>query len=288
MIVPAISVFLDLPPELTDRESSRAVVVPVPFEGSTCYGKGTIYGPHAIIEASHQVELWDEQLRCEPCDMGICTEAPFVLNEDWEKNCASLAAKAQNLVKEKKFPLFLGGEHSLSGPIVKGIARQYPKLSVLHCDAHADLREEYLGLKWSHASVMKRIFEMNIPFTSVGIRSLSKEEHELITENNLNVFYAHERESQPDWIEQAIASLTDTVYLTFDIDAVDVSEVRSTGTPEPGGLYWREVIALLTALRKSGKKVVGADLVELAPRDSDVASTFYAARLAYKILAYLA
>ncbi|RJP59521.1 MAG: agmatinase [Candidatus Auribacter fodinae] len=288
MRVPNTPVFLDLPPELCDRDTARVVVVPVPFEGSTSYGKGTIYGPHAIINASAQVELWDEMSECEPCEMGIATDDQITCGDGWTTMSAELSAKAVNLAKDKKFPFFLGGEHSISAPIVQGLSEVYKNLTVLHCDAHADLREEYQGLKWSHASVMKRIWEMGIPFASVGIRSLSAEEHDLICEHKLNVFFAHKRHDDPDWIDKVISKLGSHVYVTFDIDAVDISEVRATGTPEPGGLYWREIMMLFSKLHDSGKKVVGADLVEVAPCRHDHASTFYAARLAYKLISYLA
>jgi len=280
--------FLGLPDELTRKDSSRVVVVPVPFEASTSYGKGTHNGPDAIIEASWQVEFWDEKLRRNSSLIGIFTDEPIGTNNIWDITANELENKCLEILSENKFPLFLGGEHSISAPIVKGAVKKYPDLSVLHFDAHADLRYEYEDKLWSHASVMRRIFEMNIPFCSAGIRSLSEEEHELIDKHNLKVFFAYKLRKNKEWMDEAISSLSNHVYLTFDIDAVDISEVRATGTPEPGGIYWYEIIEFLDKLSCSGKKVIGADLVELAPEENDNASSFYAAKLAYKIISYLA
>jgi len=280
--------FLGLPEELARKDSARVIVVPVPFEASTSYGKGASFGPSAIIEASWQVEFWDEKSRREPCSMGIFTDQSIGLNQNWGVVSGLLENKVQEIISDKKFPLFLGGEHSISAPIVKGILKKYPDLSVLHFDAHADLRYSYEDKLWSHASVMRRVFEMGVPFCSVAVRSLSQEEHDLIDQHKLNVFFAYKLRQNPDWMREVISCLTDHVYLTFDIDAVDISEVRSTGTPEPGGLYWYEVIEFLEKMANSGKKVIGADLVELAPSENDHASSFYAAKLAYKIISYLA
>ncbi|MDX9701737.1 MAG: agmatinase [Candidatus Auribacterota bacterium] len=286
MIEQELSGFLGLPDELTRFQSSRVVVVPVPFEATTSYGGGTKYGPDAIIEASHQVEFFDEQLACEPCNMGIFTEDPIDVSGGFDTVARLLRQKAVDLVKADKFALFLGGEHSITAPIVEGIFAQIPQLSVLHFDAHADLRDSYEGLTCSHASVMRRVFEMGVPFCSVGIRSFSKEEYDLINKHDLNIFYAHNIRSDCGWMDEVLNRLSDVVYITFDIDAVDISEVRATGTPEPGGLLWHEIITFLKKLAVSGKKVIAADLVELAPQDHDHTSSFYAARLAYKIVTY--
>ncbi len=283
-----LSGFLGLPDELNRFDSSRVIVVPVPFEATTSYGSGTQYGPDAIIEASHQVEFFDEQLACEPCSMGIFTDQPISVDGDFDKVANQLTSKAVELLDAEKFPFFLGGEHSISAPIIKGVFQKYPDLSVLHFDAHADLRDSYEGLPSSHACVMRRVFDMGVPFCSVGIRSFSQEEYELINQHKLNIFYAHTIHNNKTWMDDVIARLSDVVYLTFDIDAVDISEVRSTGTPEPGGLHWPEIILFLQKLSSSGKKFVAADLVELAPQEYDHTSSFYAARLAYKILTYCA
>lgn len=280
--------FLGLAPELRDKNTAKVVVVPVPFEASTSYGKGTADAPDAIIEASHQVEFFDEELHREPCSIGIYTEDPIGTSDDWDHTADALSKKAASLAKAGKFPLFLGGEHSITAPLVRGVAEVCPDVSVLHLDAHADLRYEYLDNKWSHACVMRRIFEMNIPFCSVGIRSFSQEEFDLITQHNIPVFYAHTIRDDANWMDKVIGSLGKNVYLTFDIDAVDISEVRATGTPEPGGLVWTQIIPFLRKLSASGRRFIGADLVELAPSSTDHTSSFYAARLAYKIIGYLA
>ena len=280
--------FLGLPDNLTDEESARVIVVPLPIELTTSYGKGTYYGPQAIIEASCQVELWDEKLQCEPSEMGIFTDSLISISGTWDQTASALREKAADIVSRNKFPLFLGGEHSVTAPLVEGIKEHYPDLSVLHLDAHADLRDSYEDLSYSHASVMRRIYEQNIPFCSVAVRSFSQEEFHFMKENNLNICFAHQMHDDDHWMDMTIEKLSDTVYVTFDIDAIDISEVRSTGTPEPGGMVWKQVIKFLEKLSKSGKHFIGADLVELSPSTYDHASSFYAARLAYKLISYLA
>ncbi len=288
MKLPYCTGFLGLARKLRDKHTARVTVVPVPFEATTSFGTGTVYGPNAIISASQQVEFWDEQLQKEPCSIGIYTAPPVFARDDWTQTAQCLTQTAYSLAQKEKFPLFLGGEHSISAPIVKGMAKKYKDITVLHLDAHADLRDEYMGLKSSHACVMRRIFDMNIPFCSVAIRSLSHEEHELIIRHKLNILYAHQIREDKNWMEQIIGKLGEHIYITFDIDAVDISEVRATGTPEPGGLLWQDIMSFFEKLSLSGKKVVGADLVELAPQVNDRVSSFYAARLAYKMIAYFA
>lgn len=237
-----LSGFLGLPDELKQFDSSRVVVVPVPYEATTSYGSGTKYGPDAIIEASHQVEFFDEQLACEPCEMGIYTDEPIDCNGSFESVAQQLTDKAAQLIAAGKFPFFLGGEHSITAPIVAGALQCCSNLTVLHFDAHADLRDSYEGLAYSHASVMKRVFEMNVPFCSVAIRSFSQEEYDLMNKHNLNIFFAHTIRDNDSWMDEVISRLSDVVYVTFDIDAVDISEVRSTGTPEPGGMRWPQIL----------------------------------------------
>lgn len=276
--------FLGLDEELRQYDTARAVVVPVPFEATTSYGSGTCRGPAEIIEASHQVEFFDEISGAEPCEMGIFTDEPIGEGADFADLAEALRLKAIQLINDQKFPLFVGGEHSVTPPIVEGIAERYPDLTVLHFDAHADLRDTYEGKPWSHACAMRRVFDLDIGFCSVAIRSLSREEYDLINEHNLNVFFAHAMRENPNWMDDVLARLSDTVYITFDIDAVDISEVRATGTPEPGGMVWPQIMAFFEKIKQSGKKIVGADLVELAPREDDHVSSFYAARLAYKLI----
>lgn len=282
------NIFLDLPAGTSQKKTSKVSVVPVPFEQTTSYGTGTLYAPQSIIEASAQVELWDEELKREPCEIGIYTEPMIRPADNWTDTAKKISAVAQHLVKSKKFPFFLGGEHSISAPIISGILKEYPDITVLHLDAHADLRNKYQNKSWSHACVMRRIHDMGVPFCSVGVRSLSKEEHLFIERDNLNIVFANEINNSDSWIEKIIDNLGENVYLTFDIDVIDISEIRSTGTPEPGGILWYNILELLKKLSHSDKNFIGADLVEFSPTKHDPTSAFYAAKLIYKIISYLA
>jgi len=279
--------FLGLPPELADYGRSAAVVWPVPLERTTSYAAGTAGGPRAILDASRQVETYDDELENEPCRQGIHTLPEMdTRHGPLEELLGSLRRAAADLLDDGKFFLALGGEHSLTPPLVAACAAKYPGLSVLQIDAHADLRDQYEGSPNSHACAMRRVLDV-CPAVQVGIRNISAEEAAALPRLATRIFPARSLHGRPaaEWVPQVLSALTDNVYLTVDIDGLDPSLVPATGTPEPGGLGWYETLALLRALFER-KRVVAADLVELMPRPGQHASDFLCARLAYKIISY--
>lgn len=279
--------FGGLDEEFARLDSSRIVVLPVPFERTTTYGKGTRLGPRAIIEASRNMELFDEETGGEVFRLGIHT-LPEVGTDDLEKieDCMErFYSITRGLLERNKFIVALGGEHSITFPIVRAYRERFPELSVLQIDAHADLRYSYDGTIYSHASVMRRIVDL-CPLVQVGIRSISREEADALPSLRTRIIWAREIRPEGDWIERALEGLSRDVYLTIDIDGLDPSIVPSTGTPEPGGLGWYETLSLAKRLA-SARNVVGFDLVELMPLPGLAAPNFLAARLAYKILNYV-
>ncbi|MDX1660914.1 MAG: agmatinase [Gemmatimonadota bacterium] len=278
--------FLGLPDEETRYEDSRAVVVPVPYERTVSYGGGTANGPSAILEASNYVELYDEVLREEPRRVGIHTrEAVAVDSADPPAVVDALAEVAAGLFSDGKFPVFLGGEHGLTTGPVRAANEAFEDLSVLQMDAHADLRDTYHGSPWSHASVMRRVRDLGVPAVPVGIRAVSVEEAELIGEEGIPVFWSHRLAAGDEWMETALNALSDTVYLTFDVDFFDPALMPATGTPEPGGGFWHDTLRFL-GLVFEAKTVVGMDVVELAPIDGMHAPDFVVARLVHRAIGY--
>ena len=277
--------FLDLPKSLTDYARSNAVVWPVPYERTTSWKKGTERAPGAILNASAYVELYDDELDWEPSSLGIHTlEITNPSGQDETEGIHLLYEGARQYLRDDKFIMTLGGEHTLSSPIVRATREKYPDLSVLQIDAHADLRDTYEGTRYSHACVMRRIVEI-CPAVQVGIRSISKEEIKEAGKLPTQIFFARDIAKPSDWIDRAVDALSDSVYVTVDVDGLDPSIVPSTGTPEPGGLDWHTLLDLLGALSRS-KNIVGADIVELLPREGFHAADFMCAKLAYKILGY--
>jgi agmatinase len=269
-------------------DRSSVVVLPVPFERTTSYGKGTAAGPAAILRASQSMELYDEELDYEPYLQGIATLQPFVPEEyDLAEALRSLEAEAERHMRAAKFLVTLGGEHSLTLAPVRAARRVFgADLAVVQFDAHADLRAQFDGTPYSHASVMRRIVEDGVPTLAIGIRSLSKPEADLVRELQLPVVWGHQLDGfGPERFGELLRALPDQVYLTFDIDFFDPSLVPATGTPEPGGGLWQPTLALLRALFRL-KNVVAMDLVELAPFGPLPASDFLAAKLIYKCLGY--
>lgn len=280
--------FGGLPPESSSYENSRAVIFPIPLERTTTYMTGTRNGPAAILAASRNMELYDDELGSEPYHrFGIATLSAIDTQEGTlEHVMAEIRATESALLADGKFPLALGGEHSLTGPLVAAAREQYPDLTVLQIDAHADLREAYQGNPLSHASVMRRVVEL-CPAVEVGIRSLSVEEAEAIPNLPVRVHWARNIASRPleTWAPNVLANLGQHVYLTVDLDGFDPAYVPATGTPEPGGLDWYQVTGLIRTLAAT-RTIVAADIVELLPQPGHHASDFLAAKLAYKILAY--
>jgi N1-aminopropylagmatine ureohydrolase len=279
--------FLGIPEEEHTLEKSRVVVLPVPYERTVSYGVGTKNGPAAILEASHYVELYDDELDEETYRMGIHT-LPSWLPENMEPaSCVKeLEEVVAGILEKSKFVLTLGGEHSISrGPIAAHHAR-YPGVSILHFDAHGDLRDEYEGQKFSHACAARRWVELDLPTVQVGIRSISREEVEFVRQKgNIRVVSNREMHRSDDWIDGAFGLLNDEVYVTFDVDFFDGSLVPGTGTPEPGGGSYDQALNILRRLTTS-KKIVGADVVEHSPIPGNRAPDFMIAKLCYKLLGY--
>ena len=267
-------------------EAAKVVVVPIPYDSTTYYMGGAKQGPGAIIEASRHMELYDLEQERDISKAGIFTlEPPEPSKNSPGETIDRIENIFSKIVADGKFPLMLGGEHSITLGPVRALAKKYKNLSVVHFDAHTDLRNEFEGTKYHHGCVMRRcIEECNVNVTHVGIRSVSEEEVDYLKGSGAKdnaVFFA-ERESSLDDI---VKSLRDEVYITIDVDVLDSSLMPSTGTPEPGGLTWKQIIDIIRHIAKN-RKVVGADVVELAPIPGMVAPDFLAAKLAYKILSY--
>jgi agmatinase len=277
--------FADIPEKYTNFENAKVVVLPIGYEVTASYLKGTKNGPKAIIGASHYVELYDEELKDEIYKIGIHT-LPLILSEESPHHMIELvSSKVSQLYKQDKFILSLGGEHSITIGIIKGLKDYYQNLSVLILDAHADLRDEYEGEKLSHACVSRRISEM-FPLTIVGIRSLSSEEAEFIDSHSINCFYDVQLKKDRDWHDKVISTLSNNIYLSLDLDVFDPSVMPSIGTPEPGGFDWYEMIYFLRKLCEE-RNIISFDMVELCPQIGFVGSEFTAAKLAYKLLGYI-
>ncbi len=278
--------FLGLPSGQSEFGKSEFVILPVPYEQTTTYQPGTKQGPAAIISASREVETFDEELKFEPCEAGICTLDPVeVVTSGPEKMLEKIyQAHKQLLVHEKKVAM-LGGEHTISIAAVRALKERYPHLWVLQMDAHADLRDSYQENRYSHACVMRRIGEIT-PVAAVGVRNFSREEHRFIGESQTCVLQAQQLRHSEGWKRQVLDRLGRDVYLTFDLDVLDPSIMPAVGTPEPGGLLWYETLGFLKEL-VSEKNLVGFDLVELCPIPGLVAPDFLAARLIYKIITYM-
>jgi len=266
-------------------DDARVIVLPVPFERTTSYVTGTRNGPREILLASGQVELWDEETGTDAWSRGIVTlpemELPY---NDMRVALDEIRRVVSELIPHEKFLVVLGGEHSISVPVVEAYAAATPNLSVLQIDAHADMRDSYQGSRYSHACAMRRIVEL-VPCTQVGIRSLSREESRVIPSLRTRVFWDHAMRQDPDWIDKVVEGLSEAVYITIDADGLDPAIMPAVGTPEPGGLSWPETTALLKAVL-SRRRVVACDLVELNPLPGMVGPNFLCAKLIYKILSY--
>ncbi len=281
--------FGGLPDEHSQYATSRAVIFPVPLERTTSYEHGTRNGPAAILAASRNMELYDEELELEPYkEIGIHT-LPAIDTADGtlDEVITEIFTAQMGLLEDDKFTVALGGEHSLTPPVVSATAKKFKNLSVLQIDAHADLRDEYHGNPANHACAMRRVVEV-CPAVQVGIRSLSVEEAQAIPHLRTSVYWAKDiaRAPMKSWIAKVLADLSPNVYLTIDLDGFDPAFVPATGTPEPGGLDWMQVTSLIRAVADH-KKIVGMDVVELLPQPGDHASDFLAAKLVYKCLGYI-
>jgi agmatinase len=272
-------------PTTSDFNDARVVILPVPLDRTTSYVPGTRTGPHEILVASSHMELWDEETQTDVHSIGICTlpemEFPFA---SMDEVMAEIRRVAAELVNRDKFPVVLGGEHSITPPVVAAVAAKHKGLSVLQIDAHADLRDSFMGTPHNHACAMRRTLEY-ASLTQVGIRSLSSEEAADIPSLKTKVFYDFNMRQDPSWIDRVVDSLGERVYITIDVDGFDPAIMPSTGTPEPGGLTWFEGLSLLRRVIER-RNVVGCDIVELSPMPGNAAPNFLCAKLLYKILSY--
>jgi len=285
--------FLAIDEKFSSFENSKIVILPCPYEKTTSYGKGTAKGPAAIIKASHYVEFFDEETLKEVClEQGIAALKALDFKKLTAKSSLNLIYEnVTRLIDAGKFVITLGGEHSISTAPIKAHFESYESaeggLSILHFDAHSDLRAEYEGTKYSHASFAARVSEFTTKITQVGIRAQCKEEYDFIKEKGIKTFYAHQLRDKgfDNQIDLILNTLGKNVYITFDVDYFDPSIMPSTGTPEPNGFYWDETMRLLKHVC-SERNLVGFDVVELAPQKNFPFPDFLTAKLIYKILNY--
>jgi agmatinase len=282
--------FLDAPLGFCGWEGARFAILPMPYDSTCSYGVGCRHGPAAILEASRQVEFYDDEVGLTPCEAGIATLRPVeqVVSGPAEA-LAAIEAAADEIVTAGKIPVGLGGEHSVSLALYRALAKLHPGLSVLQIDAHLDLRAAYQGSPYSHACVMRRLLEEGARTVQVAIRSGDREEWEFVAERGLAVFRAREIVPQPPeaWIPAVLAALpAGPLFVTVDLDGFDPSVIPGTGTPEPGGLSWYQGLALLRAVC-AARPVVGFDVVELEPVPGSRVSEFAAARLVHKGMGYV-
>ena len=278
--------FLGIDAELS--RSPQVIVVPFGLEKTVSYGGGTKNGPKEIIKASHQVELFDEELNKEPYkEIGIKTLKPFLIKNKIKSALDQLSKINEDILSNDKFPLVFGGEHSITPGSIKPFAKKYDEITLLHFDAHADLRESYQDEKFSHASAIKRCLDYkNLKVVSFGIRNLSKEEMDFYNNNRdrIEIFWGKDKQT---WNLSLLDKFfkNKNVYITFDVDGFDASIMPATGTPEPGGMLWEDVLPIIKKVCQISN-VVGADINELAPIKNFDSYNFLVAKLAYKILAY--
>jgi agmatinase len=272
----------DVPEQYRDQAKAGVVIIPVPYDATSTWIKGADKGPAAILEASATVENYDIESGTEPYKVGILTDKPVSKKTTLKKMVESVEKRVGRHLAKGKFPIVIGGEHSVSIGAIKAVAKKYKNLTVLQLDAHADLRDQYHGSKYNHACVMARAKEL-CPIVQVGIRSMDISEKRL--SDKTRTFFAANIFGRTDWIDSAVSLLTDNVYITIDLDVFDPSIMPSTGTPEPGGLGWYEVLELLKRVFHNNN-VVGFDVVELCPSNTNKAPDFLAAKLIYKLISY--
>lgn len=276
--------FGDFTPEEMCYQSAAIAILPVPYDGTSTWIKGADLGPKALLEASYNLEFYDIETRTEVYKRGIATLEPVTEAASPEAMADAVERRMEQILLDGKFPVLIGGEHSVSIGAFRAMARRYPHLSILQLDAHSDMRDEYEGSACNHACVMARAKELTPHITQVGIRSSAREEQHNICPDR--TFYAHDIVGQEGWQERVSQQLTEAVYITIDLDVLDPAYMPSTGTPEPGGLSYREVITLLRRVIKE-HRVVGLDVVELCPNPTAKASDFLAAKLIYQFLSEL-
>jgi len=282
-------VFAGLAPPYSNLQQAKTVILPIPYDSTSEWRSGSRHGPQAIIDASQYLELYDLELDREIYKVGIST-LPQVepLLSSPQDMIDRVYQVIKGLIQKEKFVVLLGGEHSLSLGAVRAFKKAFPGLSVLQMDAHADLRDEYLGTKYSQACVMRRIFEL-CPISQVGVRSLSREEKQFLTQNkncpslHFFPFYMSDLASNAASIDQIVDSLSEDVYVTIDVDVLDPSIMPAVGTPEPDGMTWRQVLDIIESVARH-KHVVGFDLMEFCPGEGPGSCAFLLAKLAYKLI----
>lgn len=273
----------DLPSPYSERENAKVAILPVPYDGTSTWGKGADAGPEALLEASANMELYDIETESEVYKVGIFTDSPIAESRTPELMVDAVRQRVDTLIDEGKFVVTIGGEHSVSIGTIQAHAAKYPNTTVLQIDAHTDLRDTYEGTPCNHACVMARAKEL-CPIVQVGIRSMDIGEWANLDPQR--VFWAHQIVGADDrWMTEALNLITSNVYITIDLDGFDPSVVPSTGTPEPGGLQWYPVLKFLRMVIAS-RNMVGFDIVELCPNPNERASDFLAAKLLYKLLTY--
>ena len=278
--------FCGLDAERSAWDTSGAVIMPVPYDLTTTFMPGTRQGPHAIIRASTQLELFDDELEQEPAAIGIhtlpeievVTSGPAAMIDRVESVAARVAGAG-------KFPVLLGGEHSITLGMVRALKKVHPDMGVLQLDAHADLRDTYQGSPFNHACVARRIQEL-CPLVQAGIRSITADEWSFLKNSAITTFFARDMHARNDWVPKLVEKLPQKVYITIDIDAFDTSLMPSVGTPEPGGMNWYDTLHLLRSVAAQ-RQVVGFDIVELCPLPMNPGPDFLAAKLCYKLLGYI-
>lgn len=270
----------DMPEEFSQYDTSKIVILPVPYDGTSTWVKGADKGPQAIIDASDSIELYDIETETEVYKHGIHTANPLFDFASPEAMVESVYQKAKEILSDDKYIVTIGGEHSVSCGVIRAFSEKYNNLTVLQIDAHADLRDDYHGSKYNHACVMRRAQE-HCNVVQVGIRSMCIEEKPNMIRENM--FFAHEIRNSSNWIIDVVSRLSENVYISIDLDGFDPSEIPSTGTPEPGGLSWWQVSDLIKLVNQRCR-IVGFDVVELCPNPAEKSSDLAAAKLVYQIL----
>ncbi len=273
--------------DFSSFENSKFVVVPVPYDLTSTYQSGSRRGPAALLDASSNMELYDEELRRETYLEGIHTLLPLETDARGpERMIETVDERISHILSFNKTPVMLGGEHSISFGAVRAVKKKYPAISVLQLDAHADLRDTYQGSPYSHASVGRRISEL-CPLVQAGVRSISKEEADFLAKSDVKMFPMGFINENPEWIKRICENLSGDIYITIDLDVLDPSVMPATGTPEPGGIYWNDLLGLIKEV--SGVcRIRGFDIVELTPIPGMVAPDFLAAKLTYRLMGYIA
>ena len=280
---PHLGAFGAVPKEFCRYKTASIAILPVPYDGTSTWMKGSSRGPEALLDASANMELYDIETDFEVFKQGIVTLDPVLFPDDPEAMVNAVYKCARSILDDGKFIVGIGGEHSISVGLVRAMAEKFPNLSVLQFDAHADTRDEYEGSRYNHACVMSRIGEI-CPYVQAGIRSMDSSELKMLKRDH--TFFAHEVLSDSSVIPKMLRALTQNVYITIDLDVFDPSIMPSTGTPEPGGVDWYTFLGFVESVVRE-KNVVGMDIAELLPNPANRAPDFMAAKLVYRVLSMI-